>query len=253
MLVVATLGAPERRHLAAGRLGRGARRRAPVAPEPEPTAVTTGRATVIHAQPVAAEEAEGWLAAAGLATAEEALLPLHRAVRSFRIASGDPRLREPGLRQVLVARAGYGAGEEVADGRWSAARPLPTVSEKRERRSSALRPQERLAALLGGRTHPLVCEDLALRARHDLDDGHEREAALQLRIALDAALGELPASAAAAALSARIEELRACRAGVHAAAEAAIAGSLSAADREAVAHALGRLEAALRARGVAES
>jgi hypothetical protein len=40
---------------------------------------------------------------------------------------------------------------------------------------------------------------------------------------------------------------------VRAAADAAIAGLLPEADREAVAHALGRLEAALRARAMSES
>jgi hypothetical protein len=247
VLVVATLGAPERRRLAR------ARRARTVAPEPQPTPVTTGRATVIEAEPVALADAERWLAGAGVAAAEAALRPLTRAVRSYRLASGDPTIREPGLAQVLVVRAGFGAGEEVAEGRWSEARELPATSEKRERRASMLRPQERLAALLGGRTGTLACEELALRARHDLDGGHPREAALQLRVALDAALAELPATASAASLRERIEELEGQRDAVHAAADAAIAGLLPEADREAVAHALGRLEAALRARAMSES
>ena len=45
---------------------------------------------------------------------------------------------------------------------------------------SCCRPQERLAALLGGRDAALACEELALRARGDLDHGRAREAALQL-------------------------------------------------------------------------
>ena len=54
-----------------------------------------------------------------------------------------------------------------------------------------LRPQERLAAILGGRDVALACEELALRARLDADAGRWREAAFQLRVALEAAIAEL--------------------------------------------------------------
>ena len=54
-----------------------------------------------------------------------------------------------------------------------------------------MRPQERLAAVLGGRERVDACETLLLRARADLDAGRRREAALQLRIALEAMLVEL--------------------------------------------------------------
>ena len=60
-----------------------------------------------------------------------------------------------------------------------------------------LHPQARLAAVLGARERPLACEELALRARLDLDHGREREAALQLLVALDAALAELARGPAA--------------------------------------------------------
>src|SRR5207245_2273963 len=59
--------------------------------------------------------------------------------------------------------------------------------------SAALRPQERLAALLGGRTTMLVCEELALRARADLDHARIVHAAIQLDAAFAAALAELRA------------------------------------------------------------
>src|SRR5204862_1608119 len=62
----------------------------------------------------------------------------------------------------------------------------------RRRRADALRPSERLAAVLAGREAIDVCETLLLRARADLDHGRPREAALQLRIGLDALLAELP-------------------------------------------------------------
>jgi hypothetical protein len=242
VLVLATLRAPERRRLRA-------RRGRTIAPEPAPTPVTTGRATVIDAQPVALAEAERWLAAAGAADAERALAQVARAVRSHRLASGDPAVHEPALGQALVVRAGHGAGEQVAEGRWSAARELPPQRPLRPRRAAGLRPQERLAELLGGHARPLACEELTLRARHDLDHGHLHEAALQLRIALDAALGELPAAAGASAgMASRIEELRERRPAVAALADDALGGVLPPDADETLAGALERLEAALRAR-----
>ena len=53
-------------------------------------------------------------------------------------------------------------------------------------------PEERYAAILGGRDRGLAGEELVLRARMDLDAGRVREAALQARVALEALLAELP-------------------------------------------------------------
>lgn len=244
VLVLATLGAPERRRLRDRRRA-GAR----VGREPSPAPVTTARATVVDAAPVPATEAERWLAGAGLPAAEEALAVVTRAVRAHRLASADPAAHEPGLSQALVVRAGYGDGEEVAEGRWSAARELPPPREPRRRRTTGLRPQERVAALLGGRSHALACEELTLRARHDLDRGRPREAALQLRVALDAALAELPAAADGSAdVRRRVQELRERRAAVAALADDAIGGVVAPDAAETLAATLERLEAALRAR-----
>ena len=88
-------------------------------------------------------------------------------------------------------RVGFGEGEQVADGRWVKALELPARRARAPRRDAALRPQERLGALLGGRDAVLACEELALRARQDVDAGRRREAALQLDAALTAALAEL--------------------------------------------------------------
>jgi hypothetical protein len=95
-----------------------------------------------------------------------------------------------------------------------------------------------------------VCEELTLRARLDLDQGREREAALQVLVALDAALAELPVDPTAAKLEARLTELRERRDAVTAAAQQALAGPLDEPRREAIAFTLGRIEAALRARAV---
>lgn len=246
VLVLRTVGARERRRLAR-------RRPHPAEPEPEPEPVPTARATVIAA--VAHEDeasANGWLAGARREPDDVlagALRVLNRALHAHAVAGADPLAAEVRREHALVARLGWGRGEQVADGRWAEAVEVPFRPPKR-RRTEALRPQERLAAMLGGRDRPLVAESLAMRARLDLDHGREREAALQLRVALEAGIAELE-DASADDLAQRLAELREQRDAVGAAANAALRGPLDGAAREAVAHALGRLEAALRARAMA--
>lgn len=242
VLVLTTLGASQRRLL-------GGRRARPAAPEPSPSPVITGRATIITAEPLGdANAAASWFAASDPEAAMAAgLLVLNRALHAHRVASADPFAREVGRADALVARVGIGAGEQVAEGRWSEAVELPGP-EPRKRRTAALRPQERLAALLSGRDAALACELLVLRARADLDAGRQREAALQLRTALDAALAELPPWAERGDLGRRVEELAAGRPAVEQLARAALGRGLDPEEVAAVARALGRLEAALRAR-----
>jgi len=245
VLVFVTLGAPERRRLA------GRRRQCDAEPEPEPTAVATGRATVIDAgAPLEESQARAWLTGAGEDDLEAGVAVLNRALHAFRVITADPYVQPVGRAQALVARLGFGAGEEVAEGRWGAAKEL-SLPEGRRRRSRILAPQARLAALLGSREAALVSEELTLRARSDVDQGRPREAALQLLVALDAALAELAAGPYAEVLARRLEDLRAQREPVGAAAQAALSGPLSEAQAEAVAFALGRVEAALRARAAA--
>jgi hypothetical protein len=247
ILVLATLGAPERRLL-------GRRRPKEAEPEPPPVPVTTTRATVIDSDAVGEGEAAAWLSGLDADGREDALRDavavLNRAVAIHRLAAADPHVREVGLDGALVARLGHGRGEQVAEGRWTDAVEVPVGPHtRRRRRASALRPQERLAAVLGGRDRPLVCEELILRARLDLDSGRPREAALQLRVALEAAIAELPqAGGRAADMPQRVDELREQRGAVGTAANAALAGDLRPDAAEAVEHALSRLEAALRAR-----
>jgi hypothetical protein len=143
---------------------------------------------------------------------------------------------------------GYGTGEQVAEGDWEAARELP---RPRPARSLVRDPQERLAALLGGRDVALACEELALRARGDLDHGRGREAALQMSIALTVALTELASWRDDAGMAARLDELAGHKEPVAAAADAALEGGLHPDSVAAVEAALARLEAALRARSAA--
>ncbi len=59
---------------------------------------------------------------------------LNRALHSYRLATADPHVHGVGRRDALVARLGYGAGEEVADGLWTDARELIDAGSRRRRR-----------------------------------------------------------------------------------------------------------------------
>lgn len=216
--------------------------------------MATSRVTVIDVEePFGSnEEAASWLAGAGEEELAADLAVLNRALHAFRLVTADPYVNEVTRQQALVARIGFGAGEEVADGMWTEAREL-IAAHPRQRRLKVLQPQARLAAVLGGREPALACEELTLRARLDLDQGREREAALQVFVALDAALAELPTDATAPALGERIGELRAERDKIAHAAQAALAGPLGETERAAVTFTIGRIEAALRARAVANA
>jgi hypothetical protein len=192
-------------------------------------------------------DASRWLAHAGEPELEAGIAVLNRALHAFRLISADPHLHPVGRRQALVARVGFGDGEQVAEGKWTDARQLAS-GRRRQSRAKALQPQARLAAVLGGRERLLVAEELALRARGDLDQGRDREAALQVLVALDAALAELQVDRSASALVESVQELRAQREAIARAAQSALAGPLPASDREAVKRTLGRIEAALSAR-----
>jgi hypothetical protein len=238
VLVFATLGASRR--------GRLARRGRPAPPDPEPTPVATGRVTVIAtAEPFAdAAAAARWLATAGEDELEAHLQVLERVLHAFRVVTADP-YNEPLTRaRLLVARVGFGEGEQVANGHWSEARELfpPTGSR---RRSRIVEPQARLAGVLGRHVPLLVSEELTLRARRDLDAGRTRAAALQLRIAVDAALAEL---ATDGRLATRLTQLHEVGPALVGAADAALTRTLNETERETVSTALARLEAALRAR-----
>ena len=248
VVVIGGLEAPRRSLLS----HRGRRAKAIAGPSAQEVEVT--RATVVDTTPLYEREAaEAWLEQAAGERAEEvvagALAVLNRAVAGQRVAAADPLLPDADPARALVTRVGYGAGEQVAEGEWEAARELPRPRGKRAR---ALVPQQRRAALLSGRDVALACEELALRARADLDAGRQREAAMQLHIALEAAVAELESWRGRADLGERIDELAALRPGVAAAANAAIQGGLEPDAAGDVARALVRLEAALRARSAAD-
>jgi hypothetical protein len=168
----------------------------------EPAALTLTRATAIRAFAPLADDGEAarWLDEVCEAEdtvdvlVDEGLALLNRALHSQAVAAAAPRANaELGAEAAERILVGYGSGEEVAAGRFSDARAVdvgPRASRRRQREDE-LRPQERVAALLGGREQLDACETLLLRARADLDAGRDREAALQLRVGLEALLVEL--------------------------------------------------------------
>jgi hypothetical protein len=139
-----------------------------------------------------------------------------------------------------VVRIGYGSGDEVADGRYGEALELPRFTGGRVKRSMEA-PEERFAALLGGREEVHPAEELVLRARADLNAGRPAEAALQCRVAIEALLALLSDSADAA----RIEPHREA---VAAAANEAVRGPIGAGRAAALEDAVAAMEQALKRR-----
>ena len=201
VLVIRTLGAarpPARRRRRARAADPGA--------DGKPLPLT--RATAIRAFAPFADsaEAERWLEQA---TADEegadtivvtGIALLNRALHAQAVAAADPHTHELTPERAVAVRIGFGSGEQTADGEYTDAREIDVQAggaSRRRRRQEDLSPQERVAAVLGGRERVDACETLLLRARADLDAGREREAALQLRVGVEALLAELPAGAVA--------------------------------------------------------
>lgn len=277
VVVLTTVGG-ERRGLLGGR-SRTRRTSRARRVEPEIPRVPVARATIVDPVPLSVDaQARKWLEQLDPEhEAHAAARVLNRVLWAHRIAGAVAHLHEVSPTQALVVRAGYGEGEQVADGLWSDARELTLSRRRAGRRASVLRPQERLAVLLSGRESPLLCEELVLRSRFDLDAGRLELAAIELDRAYAAALTELPAEGRGD-LRERIEELRELQVAVGRCARAALpeaggasdAAGLSASetsaetampaasqtaagvpekpDEQTVRHALERLEAALRAR-----
>jgi hypothetical protein len=195
VFVLQRLGAPP---LAERRRRRG--RSAPAESEPAPVAIT--RATVIRASSPFESQAEAarWLDDACEdeervdALASEAIATLNHALHAQAVAAADPYGRQLTPEQAERVLLAYASGEEAADSRFTDARQIdltPRTASRRRQREEELRPQERVASVLRGREQLDACETLLLRARADLDAGRTREAALQLRLGLEALLAEL--------------------------------------------------------------
>ena len=272
VLVVRTLqaghGRPRRRLM--GRFGSRARERAwrgrAVEAAPEPARVACVRVTVIDPVSLSAErQAQAWLEA--LEPEQEiraAFAVMNRALFAQRIAGADPT--------VHGISPAPGAHDQGRLGRRRAGRRRPVGPRARAALGRSARPRPRRRAASAGALHgtaqrarePLLSEELALRAREDLEHGRTRHAALELDRAYAAALLELRTQARLTVgrqggppLARWIGELEELRGGVADAAAAALAaaakpdseapdGRLSA---DALAHALA--QARSRAAGAA--
>lgn len=253
VLVMETLGAPAPPR-------RRRRRPRESAPDNTPQTLPLARVTVVRsAHPFTAEDdATRWLE--GIVADEaalddlvaESLALLNRALHVNAVASGDPHTQAFAPGRTAAIRIGFGSGEQVADGEFSSAGEIDVQGgvSRRRKRTEALRPQERLAGVLGGREQLDACEILLLRARADLDAGRHREAALQLRIGLDALLVELKDALGDPAYAEDIAALESRRDEVAGAARAALQGDLNATQRDTVQELTATCERVLRRRRV---
>ena len=177
--------------------GRRPKRAEPGAVDPDPVSIS--RVTVVDSIGFDDEAAASqWLDRCRKDEREReqsvahALGVVNRAIHAHRISAGDPYERELTRAHAQTVRLGYGGGDDVVEGHWRAALTLPDPRLRGRRRM--LFPQEQLAAILSGRSPANPSEDLALRARLDLEQGRTRQAAIQLRAAADALEAELAAA-----------------------------------------------------------
>lgn len=198
VLVIETVGAPPP--------ARRRRRRPRDSQSGElPSELPVSRATLVLAFNEFSDEeaASAWLGEASSdekvvdQLVEQGIEELNRALHANAVASGDPYPQTVTPARAVVIRIGYGSGEALADGAFTAAHEVDPglgPASRRRQRDEELRPQERLAAVLGNREQLDACETLLLRARADLDARRDREAALQLRVGLEALMVELRAA-----------------------------------------------------------
>ena len=223
-----------------------------VEPAVEPPTVPVTTLTMIRPEPLGdASAAAEWLGGmrgddeAIDAELADALRTANLALHAHRTATLDPFLADVAAEHALAVRIGFGEGEALADGRWSDAIELPHGT--RRRRLESLAPQERIAAVLGGRETLDPVTGAILRARADVDADRYRDAALQVRIGVEALLADREAFSGprqgddVAALDARRGE-------VGAAANAALRGELSGERRESLVETLNLCERILRRR-----
>ncbi|HEU4598436.1 MAG TPA: hypothetical protein VFS26_01695, partial [Solirubrobacterales bacterium] len=253
VLVIETVGAPPppRR-----------RRRKPQTSEPgaEPAPLPLARVTAVRAhEPFeSGEQAERWLAGtledeeSTDAAIAEALALINRTLHANAVAAADPLGREVSAEHAATVRIGHGSGKQVAAGRYEQAREIDVRGgrSQRRRREEDLRPQERVAAILGGREQLDACETLLLRARTDLDAARNREAALQLRVGLEALLVELDGALADSGHAEDMATLKSRRGEVGEAANEALRGELNSTNLNSVRELLDICERVLRRRRV---
>jgi hypothetical protein len=254
VLVIETLGAPP-----PARRRRKRPRDAEIG-EPPPE-LPVARATVVLAFNEFKDEraAETWLSETSASEeaidrlVKQGIDELNQALHTQSVASGDPYPQTVTPARAVVIRIGFGGGEALADGAFTSAHQvdpgLGPISRRRQR-DEELRPQQRLAAVLGGREQLDSCETLLLRARADLDAERNREASLQLRVGLEALLIELQGALGDPGHEEDMATLQARRQETGELANAALQGDLSAEQLQALSELLATSERILRRRRV---
>jgi hypothetical protein len=226
-----------------------------------PAELPLARVTAVRAFQAFEDEpaARAWLEAASREEetvdrlVEEGIDDLNRALHAHAVASGDPHPQAVAPARAVTVRIGYGSGEELADGIFTAAHQVDLgqgPASRRQQRDEELRPQQRLAAVLGGREQLDACETLLLRARSDLDAGRDREAALQLRVGLEALLVELRGALADPGHEEDMASLQARRREAGELANTALSGALDAEQAAGLGELLGLAERVLRRRRI---
>jgi hypothetical protein len=254
VLVIETLGAPP-----PARRRRKRPRNAEI--DEPPQQLPVARATVVLAFDEFEDEqaAEAWLSQTTASEeaidqlVEQGIDELNQALHTQSVASGDPYPQTVTPARAVVIRIGFGSGEALADGAFTAAHQVdPGLGpiSRRRRRDEELRPQQRLAAVLGGREQLDACETLLLRARADLDADRDREAALQLRVGLEALLIELQGALSDPSHEEDMATLQARRQEAGELANAALRESLSEEQLQALGELLATSERVLRRRRV---
>lgn len=254
VLVVGTLGAPAPPR-------RRRRRPKAVEPEAELSSLPLARVTAVRASAPfgGEEEAAGWLReTVAEEEATDAVVAagiglLNRALHAQAVAAADPAAGGLTPERAVAVRIGFGAGDDLAEGRFAVAKEIDvwaSGASLRQRREEDLRPQERMAAVLRGRERLDACEPLLLRGRADIDAGRMREAALQLRVGLEALLAELGGAIADPGHDEDIATLRERRGEAGEAANEALEGELSAEANQRVEELLATCERVLRRRRV---
>jgi hypothetical protein len=162
------------------------RRGKPVEPGEPESIVPVTRLTVTGERIADAAEGDAWLDQVMRSTerapaeVRSATRVANRALSALRAGAGDPLVQEVGASRALAIRIGHGTGDELAEGRWTAARELP---HRRPGRLDDVDPQSRVAAVLAGRDEVHPAETLMLRARLDAELGRDAEARYGLRAA----------------------------------------------------------------------
>lgn len=143
------------------------------------------------------EQAERWMreqandAEARATVLDGAAGLLNRALHAMAVSKQDPYMPQFSPAQAVAARVGHGLGPELAEGNFSQAIAVPSTERSRRRGHDHISPQERLAALLGGRESADICETFVLRARADFNAGRSREGILGLSVAVASMLIDL--------------------------------------------------------------